>query len=47
MTALTDHASLIADEVLSTDYATGEADATYGDPFTDESLGLTFRLRKA
>lgn len=47
VTALTDHASLIADEVLSTDYATGEADATYGDPFTDESLGLTFRLRKA
>lgn len=45
--ALTDHASLIADEVLATDYASGEADATYGDPFTDEPLGLTFRLRKA
>lgn len=46
-TALTDHAALIADEVLATDFAPGEADAGYGDPFTDESLGLTFRLRKA
>lgn len=47
VTALTDHAELIADEVLATDFATGEADASYGDPFTDEPLGLTFRLRKA
>lgn len=47
VTALTDHAALIADEVLATDYAAGEADGTYGDPFTDESLSLTFRLRKA
>ncbi|MFE7777452.1 isoleucine--tRNA ligase [Streptomyces sp. NPDC057445] len=47
MQALTDHAALIADEVLATDYARGEADATYGAPFTDEGLSLTFRLRKA
>ncbi|MFF3766793.1 isoleucine--tRNA ligase [Streptomyces sp. NPDC001922] len=44
--ALTDHRSLISDEVLATDFAPGEADDTYGDPFTDEPLGLTFRLRK-
>jgi len=45
--ALTEHSGLIADEVLATDFAQGEADGTYGDPFTDESLTLTFRLRKA
>ncbi|MGW7758938.1 isoleucine--tRNA ligase [Streptomyces violaceusniger] len=45
--ALTDHAGLIADEVLATDFATGEADAAYGTPFEDAPLGLTFRLRKA
>ncbi|MFE2677655.1 isoleucine--tRNA ligase [Streptomyces hygroscopicus] len=45
--ALTDHAELIADEVLATDFAAGEADATYGTPFEDAPLGLTFRLRKA
>lgn len=47
VTALTDHAALIADEVLSTDFSSADADATYGDPFTDEPLSLTFRLRKA
>ncbi|REK84686.1 isoleucine--tRNA ligase [Streptomyces inhibens] len=46
-TALTDHAGLIADEVLATDFASGEADGSYGSAFTDESLGLTFQLRKA
>ncbi|MFE0379664.1 isoleucine--tRNA ligase [Streptomyces inhibens] len=46
-TALTDHAGLIADEVLATDFAPGEADGSYGPAFTDESLGLTFQLRKA
>ncbi|MFI5526009.1 isoleucine--tRNA ligase [Streptomyces platensis] len=46
-TALTDHAGLISDEVLATDFAPGEADASYGSAFTDESLALTFRLRKA
>ncbi|TRV71535.1 hypothetical protein FKN01_31675, partial [Streptomyces sp. 130] len=45
--ALTEHATLIADEVLATDYAQGEADDTYGTPFEDETLNLTFRLRKA
>ncbi|GHJ29064.1 isoleucine--tRNA ligase [Streptomyces hygroscopicus subsp. hygroscopicus] len=45
--ALTDHAELIADEVLATDFAAGEADAAYGTPFEDAPLGLTFRLRKA
>lgn len=46
-TALTDHAALIADEVLSTDYAQDAPDDTYGAPFTDEGLSLTFHLRKA
>ncbi|NNJ05151.1 isoleucine--tRNA ligase [Streptomyces sp. PKU-MA01144] len=45
--ALTDHSGLIADEVLATDFATGEGDDAYGAPFTDEGLSLTFRLRKA
>ena len=44
--ALTGHATLIADEVLALDYAQGEADDTYGAPFEDEGLALTFRLRK-
>ncbi|UKY49628.1 isoleucine--tRNA ligase [Streptomyces inhibens] len=46
-TALTDHAGLIADEVLATDFTPGEADGSYGPAFTDEGLGLTFQLRKA
>ncbi|MFI8998193.1 isoleucine--tRNA ligase [Streptomyces sp. NPDC053542] len=46
-TALADHAALISDEVLATDFAAGDADEAYGDPFTDEALSLTFRLRKA
>jgi isoleucyl-tRNA synthetase len=45
--ALSRHGGLIADEVLATDFAQGEADDTYGAPFTDEGLSLTFRLRKA
>ncbi|MCX4701524.1 isoleucine--tRNA ligase [Streptomyces sp. NBC_01373] len=45
--ALGEHSALIADEVLATDFAQGEADDTYGSPFTDEGLSLTFRLRKA
>ncbi|WP_069870162.1 isoleucine--tRNA ligase [Streptomyces malaysiensis] len=45
--ALIDHAELVADEVLAIDFAAGEADATYGTPFEDTPLGLTFRLRKA
>ncbi|GAA3172649.1 MULTISPECIES: isoleucine--tRNA ligase [Streptomyces] len=50
-TALAEHATLIADEVLATAF-TAEADAAdeagaYGELFTDEPLGLSFRLRKA
>ncbi|MFI2234714.1 isoleucine--tRNA ligase [Streptomyces chrestomyceticus] len=45
-TALTDHQTLIADEVLATDFTQGEADNTYGPAFEDESLSLTFRLKK-
>ncbi|WP_030909351.1 isoleucine--tRNA ligase [Streptomyces sp. NRRL F-5126] len=45
--ALTRHAKLISDEVLATDFAEGGPDGTYGSPFTDEGLGLTFHLRKA
>ncbi|MFI6702108.1 isoleucine--tRNA ligase [Streptomyces sp. NPDC050509] len=45
--ALTTHTPLISDEVLATDFAPGEADGTYGTPFEDEGLALTFRLRKA
>ncbi|PBC81894.1 MULTISPECIES: isoleucine--tRNA ligase [unclassified Streptomyces] len=46
-TALTDHAGLISDEVLADDFTAGEADGSYGPAFTDESLALTFQLRKA
>ncbi|QMU68574.1 isoleucine--tRNA ligase [Streptacidiphilus sp. P02-A3a] len=45
--ALGVHAALIADEVLATDFASGEADWAEAAPFTDEALGLTFWLRKA
>jgi isoleucyl-tRNA synthetase len=45
--ALAEHASLVSDEVLATDFAEGEADDdSYGAAFTDAGLGLTFRLRK-
>lgn len=45
--ALGEHAGLIADEVLATDFATGTGDESYGEPFTDEPLTLTFQLRRA
>ncbi|MGW2550550.1 isoleucine--tRNA ligase [Streptomyces sp. NPDC001635] len=45
--ALSRHSDLIAEEVLATDFAQGEADDTYGAMFADEGLALTFRLRKA
>jgi isoleucyl-tRNA synthetase len=45
--ALSEHSGLIADEVLATEFVRGEADGTFGDPFTEDSLTLTFRLRKA
>jgi isoleucyl-tRNA synthetase len=44
--ALTTHATLIAEEVLATDFAEGPADSAYGPAFTDEVLGLRFHLRK-
>ncbi len=44
--ALAEHGTLVADEVLATDFADGEADDSYGAVFRDEPLGLTFRLRK-
>jgi isoleucyl-tRNA synthetase len=46
-TALGTHAGLIADEVLATDFGSGEADWADPVPFADETLGLTFWLRKA
>ncbi|MDI5970264.1 isoleucine--tRNA ligase [Streptomyces sp. SL13] len=44
--ALAEHGTLVADEVLATDFAAGEGDDGYGPVFTDEPLGLAFRLRK-
>lgn len=51
-TALADHTGLISDEVLATDFVneqeyTEDVNGSYGPEFTDESLALTFRLRKA
>jgi isoleucyl-tRNA synthetase len=45
--ALSEHATLVADEVLATDYATGEPTWPDAHTFTDEATGLTFWLRKA
>lgn len=45
--SIADHAELIAEEVLATDFAEGTADDSYGAAFADESLDFTFRLRKA
>ncbi|MGW4236543.1 isoleucine--tRNA ligase [Streptomyces sp. NPDC004749] len=45
--ALTEHTALISEEVLATSFAPADADDTYGEPFEDEGLSLTFRLRKA
>ncbi|MDX2702642.1 isoleucine--tRNA ligase [Streptomyces sp. PA03-6a] len=44
--ALAEHARLVADEVLATDFASGAPGEGYGPAFTDEALGLTFHLRK-
>ncbi|WP_181766647.1 isoleucine--tRNA ligase [Streptomyces albidus (ex Kaewkla and Franco 2022)] len=50
--ALNDHAGLIAEEVLATEFAAGDTsaedarNAAFGAPFEDESLSLSFRLRK-
>ncbi|MYS19609.1 Isoleucyl-tRNA synthetase [Streptomyces sp. DvalAA-14] len=45
--ALAAHAELIAEEVLAPDFAPGAPTPEFGPPFTDESLGLTFHLRRA
>ena len=45
--ALTDHAGLIAEEVLATDFGPGEGDSSFGEPVEDPSLSLTFRLRRS
>jgi isoleucyl-tRNA synthetase len=45
-TALAEHATLIADEVLANDYAEGRPSSWPG-PFTDDALGFRFWLRKA
>ena len=45
--ALPEHAELIADEVLATDYAAGRPDWPGAEPFADETLGLSFWFRKA
>ncbi|GAB2608011.1 isoleucine--tRNA ligase [Streptomyces capparidis] len=45
--ALTEHAGLVAEEVLAVDFARGEGEDGFGEAFTDEGLGLRFRLRKA
>ncbi|MBL1066786.1 isoleucine--tRNA ligase [Streptomyces sp. 7-21] len=45
--AVAEHQALISSEVLATDFAEGDGDDSYGEPFRDEALGLTFRLRKA
>jgi isoleucyl-tRNA synthetase len=45
--ALATHGALLADEVLATDFASGEPDWAEASPFVDETLGLTFWLRKA
>jgi isoleucyl-tRNA synthetase len=45
--ALAEHRDLVAEEVLAADCAEGEPSWVDAEPFTDESLGLTFWLRKA
>ncbi|MBB1253242.1 isoleucine--tRNA ligase [Streptomyces alkaliterrae] len=45
--AMTEHASLIANEVLATRLTEGEPDESFGQAFEDEQLGLTFWLRRA
>ncbi|MBD0736771.1 isoleucine--tRNA ligase [Streptomyces sp. CBMA29] len=46
-TALSAHASLISDEVLADSFTEEPTDPTFGPAFTDESLNLTFHLRKS
>jgi isoleucyl-tRNA synthetase len=44
--ALGEHSVLVADEVLALDFSEGPGSDVYGAAFTDDTLGLTFRLRK-
>ncbi|MGA5301067.1 isoleucine--tRNA ligase [Nucisporomicrobium flavum] len=47
--ALEEHRGLVTEEVLASDYgeaSTAEGGGAWGTPFTDEGIGLTFRLRK-
>ncbi|MEU7908630.1 isoleucine--tRNA ligase [Actinoplanes sp. NPDC049118] len=46
-TALGEHAGLVADEVLATDYAAGEPDWAGAVAHREETIGLTFWLNKA
>jgi isoleucyl-tRNA synthetase len=45
--ALTEHAALVADEVLATDFAAGAPSWPSPVPFTDPGSGLTFWLHKS
>lgn len=47
LAALTEHGSLVADEVLATDFGIGQPSWRDQAPFGDETLGLQFWLRKA
>jgi len=44
--ALTEHRGLVAEEVLATDFATGEPTWPGARTFSDETIGLTFWIRK-
>jgi isoleucyl-tRNA synthetase len=45
--ALEVHSGLVAEEVLAESLRAGAPEEGFGDAFSDESLGLTFHLRKA
>jgi isoleucyl-tRNA synthetase len=45
--ALAEHGGLVAEEVLATEYASGEPEWPGARAFTDDGTGLTFWLRKA
>lgn len=47
ITAFSDHAALISNEVLATELSDEQPDGSFGDAFEDETLSLTFWLRKA
>ena len=45
--ALAEHADLVADEVLASEYAAGEPSWADAEPFHEASIGVTFWLRRA